>query len=165
MRIAAVNEFGEGEKSQIIMVRTPNGGPRDSPRITHIDGIANRSMVVHWTAPRKPQGNIKKYQLWWQQMPNDLWHLTELEGDRRQYNLGSSADLGYGETIRMKIAAVNERNIGPTSDVATAVSWNPFLPTPSNVTAVLRNSTLYIKFNPGSDAKVYCFLMGVKIRF
>ena len=41
----------------------------------------------------------------------------ELEGTATEYNLGAAVDVGYGEKLQLKMAAANERNVGPTSEV------------------------------------------------
>ncbi|CAI4230628.1 unnamed protein product [Auanema sp. JU1783] len=140
LKISAINEWGEGEKSEAIIVNTPNGGPRDSPKIVSV-ALEERSVKLSWAAPRFPLGPIQMYKIHLSKKEHEEEaKVFEVDGHITEHLIEG---LEEGLNYELAISARNDIAEGPLSEpylLSTIVA------TPTNISAILSNGSLSIHF-------------------
>ncbi|VDM67163.1 unnamed protein product [Strongylus vulgaris] len=133
LQISAVNEWGEGLKSNPITFPTPHGGPRDAPSLTSLLSKDVKGYTIYF----KKNGDTN----------DEPWQYVQVHANRTRFTIDESLGLEEDSHYMMKITATNERHEGPASEISwfdTYINVVEDLPAPENVTAFLRNTSLVV---------------------
>ncbi|CAI5448326.1 unnamed protein product [Caenorhabditis angaria] len=121
VRIAAINEYGMGEKSMPVFVTTPNRGPKTPPVVIKIaqENEETSRVYVEWIGPTKPNGIIQYFTIYTKRKGDEFieWQKTTHQFNATSTIFDSSAGFDENVDYELKMTATNERFESPFSGI------------------------------------------------
>ncbi|KAJ8374392.1 hypothetical protein SKAU_G00049720 [Synaphobranchus kaupii] len=157
IRVSAFNTIGQGPPSEPVVARTGEQAPASPPRNINTRIISQNTMVVRWSEPEEPNGQVKGYRIYYTMDPNQpmgQWQVHNVQ-DSLLTTIGS---LTSSETYTLRVLAFTSVGDGPFSDpIQVKVMQDvPTQPAKFQVGAV-SDTSIELTWEPDQDKSIVSY--------
>ncbi|XP_035269163.1 LOW QUALITY PROTEIN: receptor-type tyrosine-protein phosphatase S-like [Anguilla anguilla] len=157
IRVSAFNTIGQGPASEPVVARTGEQAPASPPRNINTRIISQNTMVVRWSEPEEPNGQVKGYRIYYTMdpsLPVGQWQVHNVQ-DSLLTTIGS---LTPSETYTIRVLAFTSVGDGPFSDpIQVKVMQDvPTQPTKFQVGAV-SDTSIELTWEPDGDKSIVSY--------
>ncbi|XP_064415799.1 receptor-type tyrosine-protein phosphatase F isoform X1 [Latimeria chalumnae] len=115
-RVLAVNNVGRGPPSDLVEARTGEQAPSSPPLKVQARMLSYSTMVVQWSQPEEPNGQIRGYRVYYTtepHLPLNVWQKHNTDDSQ----LTSVTNLIMGTSYSIRVLAFTSVGDGPPSDI------------------------------------------------
>ncbi|XP_061093978.1 receptor-type tyrosine-protein phosphatase S-like isoform X4 [Conger conger] len=157
IRVSAFNTIGQGPPSEPVVARTGEQAPASPPRNINTRILSQNSMVVRWTEPEEPNGQVQGYRIYYTMDPSQpmgQWQVHNVQ-DSLLTTIGS---LTPSETYTIRVLAFTSVGDGPFSD-AIQVKVMQDVPTqPINFqVGAVSDTSIELTWEPDQDKTIIIY--------
>ncbi|XP_061191797.1 receptor-type tyrosine-protein phosphatase S-like [Saccostrea echinata] len=138
-RVVGVNNYGRGQGSDTIEVRTGELAPGTPPRYVTAKALNSNTVSVSWLPPEKPNSVIQGYRVFHTlqaDLPIILWNNKEVQSNTNETII---TGLKPNDTYTICVLAYSSKGEGPVSQLITVITNEEIAP---QITHEVRNLTV-----------------------